>query len=556
MISRTTLATTTAILLLMGGAAFADNNFSNVVQDGAGNAGSVVQGPGDGNKVGTDSMAAGQNGNQNSFGFVQSGDGNEIGTDGTGFEQKSNRNTAAITQSTNGNKVLQVTQTGISSPLGGATLRRNTLSIDQGGGDGNIVSRVSQERVGGLLGAPGQAGNTATITQDGTGNIVGSETIDGEGVDQSGRGNVATLGQSGTDNRIATIAQRDVNQRATVTQEGSGNEVARVDQRGLGNIADLYFNGNDNGVGSFDSDTRINGAWGALSQGEVWQEQGLLGLLLGPNLAGLSVFGDDNLFGVNQSGASNSVSGDVTGNGNQTGVAQFGQDNTADFIVGGSDNQIYIHQGLEVLNIGNNATIQISGDGNHIGAVQSGTVNDALVTVDDGNDNTVNISQLGVIVGNSATVGITHGNSNDVTVTQSIYNTADVGIVGNHNLLDISQSYTSLGAANSISVDIYGSENNRGTFTAGLPAGNTAGSLLPGQLVQNGAGNAITLTVGEALNPNSDGNLFAFSQTGDGNTIQGTVVGSWNEAAIVQAGNANFTSFSQIGNFNSIGVNQ
>src|SRR5690606_19175966 len=145
----------------------------------------------------------------------------------------------------------------------------------------NIVSRVSQTRADGFLGAPGQAGNTATITQDGTGNIVGSETIDGEGVDQSGRGNVATLGQSGTDNRIATIAQRDVNQRATVTQEGTGNEVARVDQRGLGNIADLYFNGDDNGVGSFDSASRINGAWGALSQGEVWQEQGLLGLLLG-----------------------------------------------------------------------------------------------------------------------------------------------------------------------------------------------------------------------------------------------------------------------------------
>jgi hypothetical protein len=140
------LAGATAVSLLLAYSAFASENFSNILQNGTGNSGLVLQ-SGNSNAVGRSGRAAEQTGAQNDFEFTQSGNGNGIGAGTAGrFTQDSNRNTATITQSTDNNQVNSVTQTGITSTAGGVGVRRNTLVIDQLGGNGNVVNVVTQTR--------------------------------------------------------------------------------------------------------------------------------------------------------------------------------------------------------------------------------------------------------------------------------------------------------------------------------------------------------------------------------------------------------------------------
>ena len=165
------------LALLATSAALADNNFANVVQTGEGNDGLVTQGPGTGNRAGNEGLAIRQSGNRNVLTFLQSGSDNRIGADGTGFLQRSNRNTATITQSSDGNSVDSVTQVGISSSFGGDSLRRNILDVEQQGGSGNRVAHIEQRRSGASFGAA----NRATLTQDGIGNQIGTVFQSGYG---------------------------------------------------------------------------------------------------------------------------------------------------------------------------------------------------------------------------------------------------------------------------------------------------------------------------------------------------------------------------------------
>lgn len=541
-------ATSIALSMLMASGALADNNFSNVIQSGDDNAGVVAQGPGSGNAVGTQGMAAHQNGNQNVIGFTQSGSDNQIGTAGTGFRQESNRNSATITQTSAGNKVLQVTQTGISSATGGVALRRNTLTIDQGGGSGNVVSRVTQARVGG---SNGVAGNMATITQSGAANIIGAASVGADGLTQDGRRHEARLAQTGLGNRVANISQMGTGQSAGVVQTGEANRIERVDQRGTGNRADLSFTGRNNGIGDFNPNTRIDNAWLLVSQGHVYQDGGLLGA----NLIDFRVAGSINLFGFDQEGSGNQVNAIVIGHGNQTGVAQSGLSNNADLLLHGDANQVFVLQGPGFA-VSNSANVQIDGFDNHVGAAQAGNNNDALVTISGATDNTVNINQLSLLLGNDATISIRAGSRNDIAVDQTGNNTADSAIVGSDNFLRAMQA----GVGNALYIDIFGNGNNNpalGGFSgdAALTASLVSPSFTPGQIIQSGAANTILYTVRPGLTP-SESNRFAFAQNGNGNEIVGETIGSHNQVVVVQSGNANLTAFSQIGNGNVIGVSQ
>lgn len=569
------LGAATALSLMASSGVVADDNFSNVLQQGSGNSGLVTQG-GSKNRVGTETFAArqtgrtgAQTGNNNVFTFSQSGSGNEIGTGGTGFLQERHRNTATITQTSDFNKVFQATQTGPSNEWGNQ--RRNTLTIEQGGAGGsNIVSRISQTRADGLL-TSNEPGNIATITQTNTssgplsagGNVVGDNTVLSGGVDQDGFRHRATLTQTGSGNRIVNVDQRGINQGATIEQDGTSNRVSRVQQTGTGHRAIISQDGISNGTTDFVA-SRINGAWGGLSQGHAYQSGGLLG----GNELDYGATGNNNSFGFDQNGNNNEIYGRLNSgsDNNQTGVIQDGGWNEARFNVTGDLNHVFIAQGLSsLISADNFANVTITGDGNHVGAVQNGVWNDANVLIEGAvsNNNTVNILQASRGAGNDANVTIRNGSSNNIKVNQNLplfglTNTATVTVQnGSSNVLDVFQN----GSLNTATVYIQGSNNNnrpapQNVFTG--PAWDKAllvTGLVPGDIEQIGIGNTLTYNVGLS-NLASNGNLFAFHQNGSGNVINGSTDGSNNQAVVVQQGNFNLTNFSQVGSGNVIGVSQ
>ena len=96
-----------------------------------------------------------------------------------------------------------------------------------------------------------------------------------------------------------------------------------------------------------------------------------------------------------------------------------------------------------------------------------------------------------------------------------------------------------------LTLDIWGDGNNAAAAGAFSGAALTASQLVapnltPGTIIQNGVGNTITYSVG-ASGSLSNQNLFAFSQTGQGNLIEGTTSGNFNQVVIVQSGSANET---------------
>ena len=523
------LLATTALLSVLASTAIGAENFANVDQSGASNSGLVTQ-TGVSNDVGTSAIAARQVGNQNILIVTQTGDDNSVGTLGNGFAQSSNRNTATITQTADDNVVGQVTQAGIGASTGGSALRRNILAIVQdstGESAGNRIASVSQTRSSAPL-ASTQPANAATLTQTGGSNLVGSAVGTAAGVVQSGYG-----------------------QSATITQTGNGNVVTSTAQVGSRNRLQVSFTGNDNGTVALATLGAPAGAWGSLVQGRIRQSNDFLGAgLLTANDLVFNVIGDRNSFGFDQEGSENTISGTVDGDGNQTGSIQLGAINDASFTVDGDDNKLFIQQGLWAINVGNTATATLTGDDNIVALRQSGGANEGTVTLT-GNANKIHLTQDSLLLGNTATIAIS-GDLNDAVLTQSGSNEADINIIGDSNLLLSSQT----GLNNELSIKIYGSNSNQGAFTAGGPARLAAGSLLPGSVSQNGSGNSIIYGIGIAGDPSNDRNLFAFSQTGSGNRIEGTTVGDSNEAAVIQSGNNNFTSFNQIGSGNIIGVMQ
>ncbi|MFD2648836.1 hypothetical protein ACFSX5_13685 [Devosia albogilva] len=492
----------TAVLSLLS-PAFGAANFSNLEQSGDANSGVVTQ-SGNVSKVGSQADPALQSGDLNVLIFTQTGDNNRIGTLGTGFEQTSSRNSATITQTGNGHSVEQVTQTGISSTVGGTALRRNILTVTQ---DSSAAQSV--------------------------GNSIGSVLQTRTNEWRSSAANSAALSQSGGGNHMAVLVQTGYANAAALTQTGLNNVINRVEQTGSGNKVTISFNGGGNGAGVFTSSLLASAA--RLVQGQMLQDNDFFGASFLPaNTLSFTVDGDRNGFGFWQRGTGNDVRGLIAdGNDNEVGVVQDGGANEADLNVTSHRNVLLIDQSIfgASLNVDSYAKVVIGGgDENIIAAAQGGSNNSAFITVG-GGQNEVDLSQASLLLGNLA----------------------EIGIAGSNNYLLAHQS----GGRNQLSVDIWGNGNNRGSF-AGTASSALAssGSVGPGTVLQSGVGNVVSLTIGTLGQQNNSGNKLAVAQSGSGNTVTGLVSGHNNEAVVAQTGNYNSAYFSQVGAGNVIAVMQ
>ena len=349
-------------------------------------------------------------------------------------------------------------------------------------------------------------------------------------VEQSGTDNDAVVTQSSGDNFVGRLDQEGYRNKANLTQQGGdGNHAGTISQQGAANRITLTFSGANNGTTGFSPGLLAGtSAFARLTQGNVTQTG------IDNRIENFVVEGDRNAFGFNQNGLlGNRIGGAVTGSDNQFGVYQSGIFDTAAIGVSGVNNEIYISQDGSF----NTAVANASGGGNGILVAQRDNGNSGRIDIA-GGANLVKLAQNG-----GAVIG----------------NNASVAIVGTGNHADIDQTKSGFGGANSLALDIFGSENNNNPFLtafggAALLAAQGTG-LEPGLIRQIGSGNSITLNVGKP-NSDSNGNVFAFLQDGGYNTIEGSVSGSSNQVVVVQTGSSNFTSFSQSGSFNIIGVSQ
>ncbi|MDE4139966.1 MULTISPECIES: hypothetical protein [Rhodobacterales] len=103
---------------------------------------------------------------------------------------------------------------------------------------------------------------------------------------------------------------------------------------------------------------------------------------------------------------------------------------------------------------------------------------------------------------------------------------------------------------NTITLTISGNDNGGfGQSWPALPAF-AAATIQPGVLSQTGFGNQIDLSV-----LGSD-NLFAIAQNGSNNRAFGQITGTGNTALVMQTGHANVAVFHQHGNGNSVAISQ
>ncbi|GGA68540.1 curlin [Nitratireductor aestuarii] len=679
-----TLATTTAVGLLMGAAFAGSNNEVYIDQFGSGNSASIVQGQTNGstvgNRAGYETTRIRQDGADNQLIINQThnssvnspprNQSNRVGAPGDqaglGIDQTGNANYLRIDQTGSNQAVFEVQQYGGTS----ATSSSNNATIVQDGGWSARVSNLRQTFTGGAA----DASNDVTITQTGQSSRVGNTSSgprsDGSGAHQTGFGNQLNISQTGNSQLVYTATQTNDQSAggANIAEisQGGGNsnqlrELRQVNTGGADNTATLTFTGMGNGstnaaftgpasdVSVAQSRVRQTGEGNDISF-DVTGNSNLFGFVqdgAGNWMAGivegsanqvatsqigdghfatLDILGDSNRFGIEQTGDFNEAYARANGNANdlalsQSGVGNFGEvaigdwtasnsnsvvlnqeasstaandgqifvdgntnavslnqvagwdSNLGEVVIEGSQNQVAVDQ-----NGSNEGFVNVYGNGNGVTLGQDGDVNYAVVDVG-GNNNGLDIDQSGdwnyawvqaYGNANNLTLGQTGdlntgevylvGDSNTVSADQNSSggeNSLIAAVTGDSNVLNVSQTNSSLyGDMNSIEVDIYGNSNNTGGAFALAASSAVAGGLAPGDLVQSGSGNSISLQVGSSLAPASDLNQFAFAQQGNGNTIDGSIMGSGNEVAIVQAGNGNYATFSQVGSGNSIGISQ
>jgi hypothetical protein len=128
-------------------------------------------------------------------------------------------------------------------------------------------------------------------------------------------------------------------------------------------------------------------------------------------------------------------------------------------------------------------------------------------------------------------------------------NAASVTLSGDSNALSIIQSFDGPGNRNSLGVNITG-DLDGGPLNAVFDAPLAAVGLAPGQLMQTGNDNAMSISV------TGTQNLFAASQVGTHNLLTAMISGNYNQAAVSQTGSGNSLTFTQNGNGNRLTVIQ
>lgn len=374
---------------------------------------------------------------------------------------------------------------------------RNTGLIDVNTGDGNTANILQN--------ASGLGANTATLLVRGgsDGNSLSADqTANGLGA----RNTTTQTATNGADGNSATVVQS-----ATARNLGSARNDAPVTFDGAsGNTVGINQTANANGIGASARNTAP---------------------------VTLSAVATGNTVGITQEATASGFGASAL--------------NTATVGVVGHSNRLTIGQIANANGWGasaaNSATQTVLGSGNVLTTNQTGSNSSTLIA--NGSGNALSNTQTG---SNTATL-TANGSGNALTSTQTGTNTATLTANGNGNLVNSRQD-----VRNNLVLTIWGDNNNnigRG-FSAGLPAALVAGSLNPGDVIQDGTLNTVNLEIGTSATDTASGNLFAFSQTGNNNAITGRISGSMNEVAVVQTGNANAANFSQIGVGNILGVSQ
>jgi len=432
------------------------------------------------------------------------------------------------------------------------------------------------------------------------------------------------------DDRIGVISQQFQGSSGanvvSINQHGSGNggnNVSSVTQTGHDNTLSLPMTNNnvgpDNGVGAFTNqgaaaiaanpvsygvpNSLIPAGFTPIGQATVTQSGDHNGI-------SFSIDGGGNLFGFEQVGNGNSISGGITGGyADEIAIAQVGTDiNTINALMSGSYNKLGAFQVGDGSNTGwanlsgtdnQGALVQVSeSGGSNTGTVQTGASssdnavgvlqyasnggsNNGTATAN-GSDNIVGVVQYASGGSNSGNVGVASGSSNVAVLGQYASgggsNSAGVAINGNNNnvLTGTTPSSYSGGHSASVLASQLGYFNPHGSTinseadglsgeTNFLQAsigslGSQIGSynlLTPGLMTQiaNGGTNSLSMNV------TGDGNLFSTLQDGSGagsNTLNATVLGSSNELAVAQvtSGGTNVAYVTQNGYGNSAGVVQ
>lgn len=490
-----TLATATALGLLMGGA-MADNNRSKVEQIGDDNTVVVEQ-------RGTNNAAAEQNGsqfggqvvlkqtgNENSMDIKQTGNNNNVATaysdvqDGDGATrrgayQTGSKNSLTVDQTSNdtmtgtwnGNSVRGVRQNSADD----ASAATNSATVTQGRLAGDSAGQSSAHRVGVLTQThTGGAQNVVTIEQRGvrqtngsngdedrSGNLAGlsyGSLGTGHHLTQNGSGNTLGLTQLGAWNRIDVAHQQGDGNTATILQEGKRNFIDRISQdsrlAASGNSATISLTGDRNGYGSGNNNGVVtSGLDGAAA-------------LAGADASSVVQIGGGNLVHYTVNG----------GNENQFGFRQDGTGNMAD-------------------------NVMITGDRNHLGVNQMGEGNLLVLAAIGGDDNVIGLVQNG------------EGN------------VADLKVTGDRNF-----GYTD--------------------FTSPLIPTTGSRGLTAGLITQDGDANNATLTT------TGNDNMVGTLQDGNNNKITGTQNGNNNQAGVSQIGNSNNAMFAQTGGGNVVSISQ
>ncbi|MCY0094038.1 hypothetical protein [Hoeflea ulvae] len=464
------LAAATAISLVMGASAYADDsNKAYIDQGGDTNTALIDQAGGTGNRAGRSAQRVTQDGDDNTLTIIQSGTGgNKFGTtsnDNSGSViQTGSRNVLDAEQNGDRNQAATVLQTapgGLSGPSNVATIRQ----LGNFGGIGTVTqsSAVSSTSVM----------NTATLTQKG-GNSIKIGTVDQEFTGVSGdTGNDITIFQNGPTNNVGIARQLGHDNTVDISQSGGRtNKVALADQIGHGNTSSLYFTGNYNG----NSDLAL-GTFAAMSgaASSTSYQNGI------DNTISLTAIGDSNLFGFNQSGDFNSAVGTVNGNSNQLAIAHLGSSNVTNFEQSGD---------------GNDAGFYVDGDNNHLDIRQ--------------NQSGASGNNMGVsIVGddNNATGGKSPGFSGDAEFARDVVRTAGLGAsdFARGDLWQEGSNNTLRGAALGSPLTVEGDGNSFATYQNGND--NTIVGAIDG-----GSNQAVVAQIG-------NGNLADMSQTGNGNNL-------------------------------------
>lgn len=367
------------------------------------------------------------------------------------------------------------------------------FSATQSGANNRVGSSAAtrfRQSAGSVIGA---TGNTATITQGGTGNILGWQNNDGQDLPanrtssfQAGSNNQATATQNGNNGR-ANLGQTGTDNTATLTQGANVNGALMfLSQNGSNNSANL-----GQGAGGA-TGTGITGAGGSLVVTTVTQT------------------GTWNAAITNQNGTGNAYI--TIGQSNSNG-ANASQVNTATATQTGATNESSI--GIS----------QFNGNSNTATATQTGGANSSAIQ-QWGTGNTATTTQ---------TAAASNALANAITINQGRTLTADV--VGTQNGVDGRRSFSA-------------GDDSFALSTSSQFTGFQSGAQNTIQATQMGLQQVAFFTQTGVNNwifsrQANSGNQATTTQTGNANTSNQTQIGVNGFASIDQNSNTNLLNMTQ-----------